>query len=256
LAINRTKRQRRNDLRALAARLATVVFLGMMIVAAMYLYDRLTTSPRLDIAAVEFDGLARVDEVDLRPLLADLRGQNLLLAPLRSYEDRLQMHPRVARARLRRLPPNRVRCTITEREPVALLYTDRFLEVDAEGVVMAEDRYTPLLDLPIVTGVPARAVHPGQACGDPGLRLALEVLRICKESGGSFVGEVSELRVSAGGVTIRSLQNNCVLVLGDADYERRLQKYFLLESCIAERDERARLIDLRFEDQVVLRAKS
>lgn len=240
----------------MAARVVTVVTLGVMIVAAMYLYDGLTTSPRLNITAVEFDGLARVDEADLQPLVADLHGQNLLLAPLGNYAERLQTHPRVARARLRRVPPNRVRCAITEREPVALLYTDRFLEVDAEGVVMAEDRYTPLLDLPIVTGVPASIVQPGRVCEDPGLGLALDVLRICKDSGDGFVGGVSELRVSPGGVTIRSLENNCVLVLGDADYERRLQKYFLLQSCIAERDERARLIDLRFEDQVVLRAKS
>ena len=44
-----------------------------------------------------------------------------------------------------------------------------------------------------------------------------------------------------------------VLLLGRSDIERRLRKYFLLKNSIVENNHSARLIDLRFDDQIVLR---
>jgi len=255
LGIGKTRRERRNELRGAARRIFSVLLVGMMIVASLYLYNYLTTSERFAIAAVDFEGLVRVDDDSIAALLLDLQSQNLFLAPLSSYEDRVEAHPRVADARLRRVPPDRVRVTVQEREPVALLFTDRFLEVDETGVVMEEDEYTALLDLPIITGIEPNDVHPGRQSTSPRLAAALSALAACKDLGGTFAADISELRVSDEGITIQSLSRNCVLVLGDGDYERRLRKYFVLKEEIAPREQSARLIDLRFEDQVVLRGR-
>jgi hypothetical protein len=46
-----------------------------------------------------------------------------------------------------------------------------------------------------------------------------------------------------------------VLLLGDAEYEKRLRKFFLLREELARREGPSRLIDLRFENQVVLRGE-
>ena len=89
----------------------------------------------------------------------------------------------------------------------------------------------------------------------PRLRRALDALRLCREHGGSFAASISEIRVGSDGVSIRSLDDGPVLVLGEGDYERRLRKYFMLKETIGERDGNARRIDLRFEDQVVLRGR-
>ena len=45
-----------------------------------------------------------------------------------------------------------------------------------------------------------------------------------------------------------------MLLLGDSDYERRLRKFFLLRDELARREEPGELIDLRFDNQVVLRS--
>lgn len=255
MGIGKTKRERRNDLRSMARRIAAVLFVGMMIVASLHLYNYLTTSERFAITHVEFEGLSRVDDEGISALLRDLHGQNLFLAPLKSYEARVAAHSRVAEVTLRRVPPDRVTCTVREREPVALVFTDHFLEVDATGVVMEEDEFTALLDLPIITGISADDVRPGRRSDSPQLRGALDALTACKVLGGSFAADISELRVSDGGITIQSLSRNCVLVLGNGDYERKLRKYFVLRDEIAPRERTAWLIDLRFEDQVVLRGR-
>jgi len=238
----------------MARRVLPVIVLGIMIVASLYLYNFLTTSQRFAVRQVELDGVARIDPADLERLLADLEGQNLLLAPLDQYRQRIEAYPRVEHARLVRIVPDRIRCTITEREPTALVFTDRFLEIDRHGMVMADDEFTPLLDLPIITGASARDVRPGRVCEAHGVRGALEALRVIREVGGDFAGRISEINVSGDNVVVRSLENDCVLVLGDSDFESRLRKYFLFEDTIDRDRAEKRVVDLRFEDQVVLRA--
>jgi cell division septal protein FtsQ len=239
---------------AMAMRVLTVLVLGVMVVASLYLYDFLTTSGRLAVAQVELDGISRIDDGEVRRLLSDLEGQNILLAPLDQYRERIEAYPRVESARFSRILPDRIRCNITEREPTALVFTDRFVEIDREGMVMAEDEFTPLLDLPIITGASNQNVRAGKVCQARGVRNALEVLRVVRELGGDFASRISEINVSGDNVVVRSLENDCVLVLGDSDYELRLRKYFLLEDTIDRDRAEKRVVDLRFEDQVVLRA--
>ena len=255
MGIGKTKRDRRNDMRAAARRVGAVLVVGVMIVSAMYLYNYLTTSERFSVTSIEFAGLSRVDGDGLDALMSDLIGENLFLAPLERYESRLEAHPRVSRAVLHRVLLNRVTCTIEEREPVALIFVDRFLEVDAHGMVMKEDGYTALLDLPIITGLARGEVVPGEQSDSPRLQRALNALALCKRFGGSFASDISEMHVGSSGVTIRAAGRDCVLLLGDANYERRLKKYFLLQDMIVERNNSTKLIDLRFEDQIVLRGR-
>jgi cell division protein FtsQ len=255
LGIGKTKKQKRKAARVAIRRILTVFFLGVLIVGSMYVYNYLTTSDRFSIRNVEVSGISRMEAGDLDNFLSDLTGQNILLTPLESYEERLKMHPRIERVSTRRVLPDKVICHIEEREPVALVFTDHFLEVDKHGMIMAEDEYTALLDLPIITGLSKNSVKAGKISSDPYLRDALDALILCKSIGGEFAADISELKVTRNGLSIRSLKADCVLVLGDSDFENRLKKYFLLKDTLAEKDQNTGLIDLRFDDQIVLRGQ-
>ena len=255
MAIDRTRRQKNKALKAVMKRITTVLFISILIVASMYAYGYVTTSESFNIHEVEFKGMTRVDASEIEDLLADLKGQNILLVTLDSYEERIKMHPRIERVAISRVLPDKVTCSVVEREPVALIFTDQFLEVDRHGMVMADDEYTAILDLPIITGLPKSAVEIGKINNNIMLHNALRALALCKSFGGDFAEDISELRVSSGGVNIRSLEKDCVLVLGNADYPNRLKKYFLLKDTLAEKEPDAGIIDLRFDDQVVLRSR-
>jgi cell division protein FtsQ len=228
--------------------------IGVLIVASMYVYNYVTTSESFAIHHVEFKGMTRVEATAIEEMLADLKGQNILLVPLESYAQRIRMHPRVERVSLSRVLPDKVTCRVEEREPIALVFTDQFLEVDQYGMVMKDD-FSQHLDLPIIIGLSKRDVEVGKLNDDPRLHNALSALTLCKRLGGGFAEDISELRVSARGVSIRSAKKDCVLLLGDSDYENRLKKYFLLKDTLAQKEPAARLIDLRFDDQVVLRGQ-
>jgi len=255
LAIDRTRRQRRKAIKAMARRILAAVGVSVLILSSLYLYNYLTTAEWLSVDEVHLNGVYRIAKADLEKRLVDLNGQNILLIPLDSYIGRVENHPRVRHASLKRILPNRVVCEIEEREPVALVFTGKFLEVDRDGMILGEDRFTPLLDLPIISGISREAVEVGKVCQDQRLRDALVTLHYCKRFGGRFAEEISELRISSSGISIVLLKENSTLLLGNTDYENRLEKYFLLKSSITREEQSAKLIDLRFEDQVVLRNK-
>ncbi len=255
MGIVSTGADRKRALRARARRVIAVFIVGVLIVASMYLYNYLTTSDRFAVEHVEVSGLARIDRTEVDRLVADLKGHNLLLAPLEVYEARLEAHPRIASVAVRRVLPDRVVYAVTEREPVALVFTDRYYEIDAEGVVMPGDEYTALLDLPTITGVATRDVRAGRACNNPLVRGAIEALEVCRHIGRGFAEDISEVRAGEAGLSIRSLKDACVLLVGNADFEKRLRKFFLLKDELARRDANASFIDLRFDNQVVLRSE-
>jgi cell division septal protein FtsQ len=253
LGIDKTKRQRKEALRAMLIRLTTCAVLGTLIAGCFYAYDFLTTTDRLAISQVDYRGLNRLDRAEIDRMLADIEGQNILLVPLENYAARFAQHPRIRNADFRKVLPNRLICSFTEREPVALVYSSRFLEVDRDGMIMSPDDVTGLLDLPIITGLDAKAIEVGKPCEDRRIAWALNTLAICKRYGGRFADDISELKVGVNGISIVSLKEGVVLLLGSSEFESRLKRYFMMESTIAQQDEAARLIDLRFDDQIVLR---
>ena len=133
MAIVSSGPEQKHAIRARARRIIGVFIVGVLIVASMYLYNYVTTANRFAIEKIELAGLSRVDPASLQRVVADLKGQNILLAPLDEVEARLESQPRIASVECRRVLPNRVIYSISEREPVALVYTDRFFEIDAAG---------------------------------------------------------------------------------------------------------------------------
>ncbi len=254
MAIVSTKRQRRKAIRDLVFRLLTTTMLGLLIFGAFQGYNYLTTAEKFAVKTIEIRGLSRVEPAEVQRLVADMRGENILLVPLENYSDRFSGHSRIRSAVFKKILPNKVICTVEEREPVALVYADGFHEVDDEGMILTSDELTDYLDLPIVTGLRRKAVKEGTYCKEPELANALKVLGICKRHGGSFANDISELRIGDTGISVVSLKEDMVLLLGESEFEGRLKKFFLIRGTLAKKDEPSKLIDLRFDDQVVLRS--
>jgi cell division protein FtsQ len=228
--------------------------LGVLLLASMYLYDYLTTTEKLAVREIRVEGARRTGSEKIEQVLSDLKGQNMFKAPLAEYEKRLSMLPRVKQAKLKRVFPSRVICRVTEREPVALVFTNHFMEVDAEGMIMEQDELTPRLDLPIITGLADDDIPRNRMSSNEYLQNALRALELSKKLGGDFADDISEIRTGPEGVKIISISKGSVVLLGSGRLERRLRKFFLLKDTIENEESTAKLIDLRFDDQVVLRS--
>jgi cell division protein FtsQ len=253
LGIDKTKVEKKRARRQMVVRLATSAALGTLIVLCLYAYNFMSRTPKLAISELDFHGLSRIDSAEIERMLGDMRGQNILLVPLETYAARFARHPRIRNAQFKRVLPNRVICTFAEREPIALVYSNKFMEIDEQGMIMNPDDLTDLLDLPIITGLDADQIKEGRLCENERLVGALKTLAVCKRFGGRFADNISELRIDQNGISIVSLREGVVLLVGSSEFENRLRKYFLLRNTIARKNDLAKLVDLRFDDQIVLR---
>jgi|CXWL01.1.fsa_nt_gi cell division septal protein FtsQ len=184
-------RRRRRTAFALAGRFAlAAAIVATPVVAGVWLL-RL---PRLGLAAIEVEGLGRVERGYVDRTLASVRGQNLLLLDLAAVQASLLRHPWVAGVEVAKEMPNRLRVKVTEKQPVALLARGGGLEyLDAAGDSIAPvDRAHGTANLLLIA----------DPSGDASTRRAALAL----------AGEVSRANAEWGAELVQ------IDVLGDDDY--------------------------------------
>ncbi len=95
-------------------------------------------SPYFLIRDVKVDGGARVSAAWMQENLAPLVGRHVLAVSLEGVRRRLSAHAWVASVELRRELPHRLRVSVVERQPVALLAAKDGLQfLDGEGLTIA-----------------------------------------------------------------------------------------------------------------------
>ncbi len=112
------------------------------------------TAPEFTLQELEIEGAARVSESWVEGELAGLFGYPLFEVPTELLEGRLEAHPWVESASIRKRLPDQLRVDLVERRPVALLQLDGDLRfVDAKGVAFAEfDPAIGVSDLLVLSG--------------------------------------------------------------------------------------------------------
>jgi cell division protein FtsQ len=167
-----------------AVRAAVAVISGAALtVGAVNVWD----SPVLDLREVEVGGNHRVEARDVAAASELSARDHLLRISTSSVASHVERSPWVARAYVERILPSKVRITVLERTPAAVVVAgpSSWL-VDREGVVLekvAAGGAGPSggagggRGLPTVAELPVSALVPGGDVGAPPYRQALAVLK-------------------------------------------------------------------------------
>jgi cell division protein FtsQ len=161
--------------------------------------------------------------------------------------ERLEAHPYVARATVRRQFPGTLEIVVHERRPLAIAVLDDLYYVDRGGVTFGPLRLQDDRDLPVITGLDA---HASEGQRRWMLRRALRLLRRC--DGPRCLGPLSEVHVDAQqGVTIFPAAPRVPVLLGWGSWSEKVDRARrALESWQGAPERLARL-DTRFRNQVV-----
>ena len=173
---------------------------------------------------------------------------------LTSIERRLEQHPLIRRATVTAELPATLVVTIEERTPVGFVVSPVLEPVDRDGTVLPLDPVEHHLDLPVLVGSgEGAALSPSQ------LRiLAAEVNRLAADDP-TFLAAVSEMAIDEWGdataVVATLVSGDLLLRFRPPLSHRRLQDGLgVLEDAIRRRpDQGAAILDLRFEDQFLVR---
>lgn len=207
--------------------------------------------PAFEINTVGVEGATYLTEDEARRAAGIVEGTNLW-EPKDPWIRGLQSHPLVRSVSVRRMPPGRVVFQVAERAPVAFVATGALHPVDEAGVELPIDPSKSLVDLPLVTVVSTDSLEL------LGARVAARELGKISSLAPDVYAVISEAIYEDGEITLR---------LGDSltrlRYLPPISELRLREAMAAMNDWVARFdrgppreVDLRFHDQVVIRAGS
>ncbi len=169
---------------------------------------------------------------------------------LTAIELRLEKHPLIRRARLTAELPRTLVVTIEERTPVGFVAGPVLEPVDRDGQVLPLDPVEHRLDLPVLT-----SARDGIFLSASQVRvLAMEVDRLAEDDP-TFLAAVSEMTIDERGDATATVSGDLLLRFRPPLTHARLRDGLTVLEDAAQREpgRKAAVIDLRFEDQVVVR---
>jgi len=135
----------------------TIVFIGVLSLLSIFIYDFSTQSSFFNIKRIEISGLNRILKEDLLKFTDLTLGKNILAINLFSIEKQIISHPWIQSARVKRILPSFLSISIIEHEPIAIfrIGNQSDILINTHGKPFKE--YNPPKDninnLPVVAGI-------------------------------------------------------------------------------------------------------
>lgn len=247
----RGRRRRRVSLPVRFLRLATLA--GVLALIACLPWRGLRQRfARLSNIQVEGTRYLEADRVAHAAGLAT--GQDLFSLDLERARQRLLLDPRVAAARIERRPLRGVKVSIVEREPVLLVDHGVPWEIDSTGILMPPLESGEVADVPLLVGPHLEGLPGGAQVDRSEVRRGLAWVRALSAQDLQLAGQVSEVDVSDAGHTgLTLLDGTRVLAGGWPPSGTRLSALRVVIADLHQRGTSASEVDLRFENQVIVR---
>ena len=220
---------------------------GGLALAADWLPDALAEFAFFRAREYRVDGVRLLEETQVLAVAA-ISPFVSVFDDLTSIELRLERHPLIRRAHVTAELPRTLVVTIGERIPVGFVAGPVLEPVDREGQVLPLDPVEHRLDLPVLIRSGGGALSSSQ------LRvLAMEVDRLAADDP-TFLAAVSEMAIDDSGEATAVMSGDLLLRFRPPLSHLRLRDGLAaLEDAVSRQpDQRAAVLDLRFEDQVVI----
>jgi cell division protein FtsQ len=210
---------------------------------------------RFLLSSFEVRGNSVLTQDEVLQLSGAVLGANLFDVRISAIEKAVAASPRVERVQARRVLPDRVVVTLDERRPAALVASaGGVVEVTEDGRVLTAAAQTAWLDLPVISGAVGE-VEPGMNELSPELTEALAMLSRAREVSEELWMDISEVRIAPGsGLVIYTVADGAEIRVGSGALSSRdLERLWRVLMDIRFKGLEAETIDLRFNDQVIVR---
>ena len=241
----------------------------------------------LKVAEVRVAGNSMLSTQEVLACANIQKGVMLFAADLGEVKHRLLEHPFIRSASVNRDVPDRISITIEERVPIVAVIVDKVMYLDAEGYVLPAPslsgpapnrsrsigarsgpglRSDPVFDLAVLTGPEVfgtGSAHqdeliPGSQIRSARLKEALSVVEVARRVSGELYHRISEVYLHGrNNMILYTAESGVPVVFGRGDVAEKLLKLdgFWREVVQPVGAHAVQYIDLRFEDQVVVRWK-
>lgn len=193
------------------SKLAGLLFVLAILIAA-YLF---INSAYFTVGTVVVDGNKHLSVEEVYRVAGVPADVNIFRLGTGEMKNRLLRDLRVAEADVTRRLPATIVITVRERQPLAYAASSYgFVQLDRQGVVLAAFRNIKRLDLPMITGIRARAVYVGDKIESPPLK---DILLYLSELDDATLGQLSEINIRPAGDLVAYTTRSVVIRIGPAE---------------------------------------
>ncbi len=170
---------------------------------------------------------------------------------------KILLQPFIKTVAVLRQYPDALRIRVEERVPIASVNNGQLLYVDTEGILMPFQSLAASLDLPIISNVDGlKAMKPGEPCANTELHEAIALLQTAQAIDTSLFHFISEVNMNGGkDIMLYSTDVGVPIIVGRGDIGKKLVtlQAFWSNFVKSGTSQALRYIDLRYEDQVVVK---
>jgi len=183
-------------------------------------------------------------------------GKNVFKLDLTKSIDSLKHEPRIEEVEIKRIIPNKIIISITEREAVAIVHIgEEYFSSTKEGIILSTiNRPEEGFVLPLILGLEINEIKIGEIIGKPEFRTALESINLAEVILPKRLCRVEILSPD----DFMICNNDGTLKIRVNRPEVIINKEYLLREAL-EKIEREKLlveyIDIRFKDSLIIKIK-
>ena len=214
----------------------------------------------LHIKSIEVVGTRIVSKVEIITIAKSGIGKNASMydTDIEKIQETIMASQFIKSAIVTRQMPDKLSIVVEEREPIATLNTGRqIFHVDEDGTLLPYIQSAVPLDLPVISGIGGiDQVQVGEIATSNDIYQAIELLKTAQRIDTSLYKFISEINMNAGNdVTLYSVDIGVPIIFGRGDITKKLLMLQSFWSTImkSEDPKELRCVDLRFEDQVVVK---
>jgi cell division protein FtsQ len=216
-------------------------------------------SPAFALTTVSVDGEERLSTEEITRIAGLTVGHNVFEVPPEDALARLEGHPWIAQAEVRRRLPGTFEIVVRERKPAALIVLDHVYLIGQDATVFKQVASDDPIDLPVVTGV-----DPARFLGDRGYRTALlleivAMLHDYRAAGLERREPIQEINVQGTGAFEIYFGEDATLArLGRGPFLAKLRKLRRILDTLERRDARPAYVyldNVRRPDRVTVRLR-
>jgi cell division protein FtsQ len=247
------KKKKRN-LKGLFYGVLSVSVLFVIVAGGFGFYKYLLTLRYFHIKEITVKGGNKVsaNEIIGRSGLGD--GKNLFLTDVNDIVKRVEGHPWIKKAEVRRIFPSEIEIAVKERIAASLIKFDDIYYIDKDGVVFQRVASEEEINLPIITGVDMEELLEEDSSASEGIFKALRLLEITEENNFQHLGEISEIKIdNMNGLTLYTMDGAVRIDIGSKDFKNRLLRFENIVSNMKHGLTGVDFIDLDYEKKGVVR---
>jgi cell division protein FtsQ len=236
------------------------LLIGLLVVIGGLVVWSNVWKSNLTVSEVVVEGNLIVDANEILQLAHIQEGVPMYEIELTEIQKNVSSNFFVRDAIVERDLPSTIRIRVIERSPIVMVNRGEILYLDEEGVVLPHSISKETFDLPILSGVPSGvALKVGTTITHKDVQEALTILAVSKAVSNELYHLISEIRLRDGGdLVLYGAEKGVPIIFGRGEAASkmvRLETFW--NEIVRERGaQQLQYVDLRFDDQIVVRWKS